>query len=130
MRRRRGAVARCPGDPPDDVGDDLSARTRPRPRRPRRARARRPVHVAVGPDHGRLAVGPAVPAAAAGTALGTALPVGTRAAAGVSPASAGGPVRPPDGPALSVQLPPAVVAAVMPRGRGVLGSNSIAQKLW
>ena len=121
MRRGGGAVAGRPGHPPDDVGDDVAAGARPRPRGPRRARARRPVHVAVGPDHGGLVVRPAVPAA-----LGAAFPVGAGAAAGVSPASPGGRVNPPDCPALSVQLPPAVViAAVMSSGRGVLDGNAI-----
>ena len=56
-----GAVAGGTGDPADDVGDEVAARAGARPRRPRGARAGRAVHVAVGPHHGRLVAGAAVP---------------------------------------------------------------------
>ena len=56
-----GAVARGAGDPADDVGDEVAARAGARPRGPRWARAGRAVHVAVGPHHGRLVAGTAVP---------------------------------------------------------------------
>ena len=58
---RGGAVAGGARDPADDVGDEVAARARARPRRPRGARAGRAVHVAVGAHHGRLVAGAAVP---------------------------------------------------------------------